>query len=196
MEDIDPAFAGKVSAGDFIVAGANFGCGSSREHAPVSIKAAGISAVIAGSFARIFFRNSFNIGLPILESKEAAAAIAAGDELEIDLAGGTIKNLTQNAEYQAVPVPDFMRELIDAGGLMAYAKKRMSEIAPPAPEKAPAKPEAPKARGSRMKELESEQVSGKSAPWVDDQEQGKKATEDERMEADEAEEAEEETSGS
>jgi len=123
MEDADKEFVNKVKPGDFIVAGKNFGCGSSREHAPVSIKAAKVSAVIASSFARIFYRNAINIGLPILESKEASEKIDAGDEIEVDLANGTIKNLTKNEQYQAQSFPEFMRKIIAAGGLMEYVKK-------------------------------------------------------------------------
>jgi 3-isopropylmalate dehydratase small subunit len=126
MEDADPAFAGKVSSGDFIVAGNNFGCGSSREHAPIAIKAAGVSCVVAASFARIFYRNAFNLGLPILESPEAAEAVRTGDELEVDLATGKITNLSQDRTYQAQSVPPFMQELLAAGGLMPYVMKRLA----------------------------------------------------------------------
>jgi len=121
MEDADPAFAGKVSKGDFIVAGENFGCGSSREHAPVAIKAAGVSAVIAKSFARIFFRNAINIGLPILEIKETDE-IKEGDILNIDLKSGTINDITSGKSFKAEPFPPFMQKLIDAGGLISYVK--------------------------------------------------------------------------
>jgi 3-isopropylmalate/(R)-2-methylmalate dehydratase small subunit len=124
MEDADPEFSGKVSTGDLIVAGKNFGCGSSREHAPVSIKAVGVSAVIAESFARIFYRNSFNKGLPILEAPEAVAGIQSGDEVEVDLDQGLIKNLTSGITYQAQPTPPFMRELLDAGGLVPYVRNK------------------------------------------------------------------------
>ncbi len=121
MEDSDkPDFARQVQPGDIIVAGKNFGCGSSREHAPISIKAAGISCVIARSFARIFFRNAINIGLPILESPQAAERIEDGDEVEVDLAKGEIKNLTKGERYGAAPFPDFMQDIIRAGGLMNY----------------------------------------------------------------------------
>jgi 3-isopropylmalate dehydratase small subunit len=126
MEDADPAFAGKVSPGDFIVAGNNFGCGSSREHAPIAIKTAGVSCVVAASFARIFYRNAFNLGLPILESPEAAEAVKTGDELEVDLATGKITNRSQGRIYQAQPVPSFMQELLAAGGLMPYVMKRLA----------------------------------------------------------------------
>jgi 3-isopropylmalate dehydratase small subunit len=125
MEDEDRDFVKKVSKGDVIVGGRNFGCGSSREHAPIAIKHAGISCVIAGSFARIFFRNSINMGLPIFESPEAAADIEAGNEIEVDAKTGEIKNLTKNKAYKAKLLPEFIRKLIDAGGLMEYIKKRM-----------------------------------------------------------------------
>jgi len=124
MEDIDAAFAGSVQPGDVIVAGKNFGSGSSREHAPLALKAAGLAAVIAPSFARIFYRNAFNIGFPILESPEAAAAIEAGDEVEIDFAAGKITNKTKGETYIAQPLPPFMQGLIDAGGLVEYVKAK------------------------------------------------------------------------
>lgn len=123
MEDADPEFPKKISSGDFIVAKKNFGCGSSREHAPLAIKAAGVSAVIATSFARIFYRNAINIGLPILESKAASEAIQNGDELKIDLKKGKITNLTRNEIYQATVFPPFMQKLIESGGLMAWIKQ-------------------------------------------------------------------------
>jgi 3-isopropylmalate/(R)-2-methylmalate dehydratase small subunit len=126
MEDADPEFARKVSTGDIIVAGNNFGCGSSREHAPIAIKAAGVSCVLAASFARIFYRNAFNLGLPILEAPDAAVDVQTGDELEVDLATGTIRNRTRNRTYQAQPVPPFMQELLAAGGLMPYVMKRLT----------------------------------------------------------------------
>lgn len=123
MEDIRPGFSGGVAKGDLLVGGENFGCGSSREHAPVAIRGAGVSAVVAESFARIFFRNAFNTGLPIFESAEAAAKIAEGDEIEIDASSGVIRNLSRKESYRAQPVPPFMRELIQAGGLMKYLGK-------------------------------------------------------------------------
>jgi 3-isopropylmalate/(R)-2-methylmalate dehydratase small subunit len=122
MEDADPGFAGKVSLGDIIVAEKNFGCGSSREHAPIAIKTAGVTCVIAASFARIFYRNSINIGLPILESPEASQDIAEGDRVEIDLNTGRITNLTNGKIYQAEKFPPFMQKLIAAGGLIEYVK--------------------------------------------------------------------------
>ena len=121
METLEKDFFKKVSGGDIIVAGKNFGCGSSREHAPWAIKGCGISAVIASSFARIFFRNAINIGLPIIQIKEAGQ-VNLGDELEIDLDKGLIKNLTQNKVYNSSKFPEFMQELINSGGLMNYIK--------------------------------------------------------------------------
>ena len=114
MEDIDKNFAENHSNGDIMVGGANFGCGSSREHAPIAIKASGISCVIAKDFARIFYRNSINIGLPILECKEASEDIDAGNEVEVDFDKGIIKNITKNREYKAVAFPEFMQEIIKA----------------------------------------------------------------------------------
>ncbi|MEN8264135.1 MAG: 3-isopropylmalate dehydratase small subunit [Nitrospirota bacterium] len=125
MEDADKEFPSKVKTGDFIIAEANFGCGSSREHAPIAIKAAGIQAVIAKSFARIFYRNSFNIGLPIFESEEAAEKIREGDEIEVDADNGIIRNITNGEEYTAKPIPPFMQELISAGGLIEWTKRRI-----------------------------------------------------------------------
>lgn len=125
MEDADKDFPGKVRAGDILVAGKNFGCGSSREHAPIAIKAAGIQAVIAKSFARIFYRNAFNIGLPIFESAEGSETIQENDEVEIHADEGIIRNLTTKAVYTANPIPPFMQELIDAGGLIAWTKRKL-----------------------------------------------------------------------
>jgi 3-isopropylmalate/(R)-2-methylmalate dehydratase small subunit len=124
MEDIDADFASKVSPGDFIVAGKNFGCGSSREHAPIAIKASGASAVIARSFARIFYRNAFNMGLPIFESPEAADGIDAGDRVSVDMERGVLRNETKGTEFRLPPVPPFMRDLLAAGGLLNYIAKR------------------------------------------------------------------------
>ena len=123
MEDIDPDFVKKVRPGDIIVAGDNFGCGSSREHAPIAIKASGVKLVIAASFARIFYRNSINIGLPIWECPEAAAAIANGDEAEADLAAGTITDVTTGKTFMAQPFPPFIQNIIEAGGLINSLKK-------------------------------------------------------------------------
>lgn len=124
MEDIDTDFSSTVKEGDIIVADKNFGCGSSREHAPIAIKASGVSCVIARTFARIFFRNSINIGLPILECPEACDNIEKGDEVEVDFTTGKIINLTKNLEFQAEPFPPFMQSLIEAGGLAAYMYKQ------------------------------------------------------------------------
>ncbi len=124
MEDADADFPHKVKPGDMIVADKNFGCGSSREHAPIAIKAAGVSCVIADSFARIFYRNSINTGLPILESPEAAAAVMDGDDLEVELETGKIVNLRTGDTYQATPFPDFMQGIIAKGGLINYVKDK------------------------------------------------------------------------
>ena len=120
MEDIDKDFVGKVQKGDLIVANKNFGCGSSREHAPLAIKCAGVSCVIAETFARIFYRNSINIGLPIIECPEAARSIEAGDEVEVDFDSGVITNKTKGETYQGQPFPPFMQKIISAGGLVNY----------------------------------------------------------------------------
>ena len=122
MEDIDADFVKNVKDGDIIVANKNFGCGSSREHAPLAIKTAGVSCVIASTFARIFYRNSINIGLPILECDEAVKNIDAGDELEVDFKTGLIKNLTKNQEYQGEAFPEFMQKIIDNDGLIGYIR--------------------------------------------------------------------------
>jgi len=122
MEDADPTFKDKVKAGDLIVAGENFGCGSSREHAPIALKAAGVSAVIAKSFARIFYRNAFNMGLPIFELSQSDE-IKEGDEIVVNMDNGTVENKTQNKTYKFDPIPEFMQELVSCGGLMNYAKK-------------------------------------------------------------------------
>ncbi|HZK24475.1 MAG TPA: 3-isopropylmalate dehydratase small subunit [Oscillospiraceae bacterium] len=127
MEDADPTFAQKVTPGSIIVALKNFGCGSSREHAPIAIKAAGISCVIAHSFARIFYRNAINIGLPILACPEAAEKIAAGDEIRVDLENGTIYNLTSKETYQAAPFPPFMQNIMAKGGLIGYVQWRLQQ---------------------------------------------------------------------
>ena len=125
MEDMDKDFVSKVEKGDMIVAGENFGCGSSREHAPLAIKASGISCVIASSFARIFYRNAINIGLPILECKEAYSNIKVGDELAVDLEKGTIENTTTGKSLKAEPFPEFMRKIINAGGLINRTKQEL-----------------------------------------------------------------------
>ena len=123
MEDIDADFVKKVKTGDIIVADKNFGCGSSREHAPIAIKASGVSCVIAKTFARIFYRNSINIGLPILECPEAVDGISAGDEVEVDFTTGEISNLTTGKTYKAETFPPFMQSLIEAGGLAEFIKE-------------------------------------------------------------------------
>ncbi len=125
MEDADPDFLKRVQPGDIMMATTNFGCGSSREHAPMAIKGSGISCVIAKNFARIFFRNAINIGLPLLECDEAVDKTDNGDTLEVDLSGGTIKNLTRGLTFAASPYPDFMAELITAGGLIEYTRRRL-----------------------------------------------------------------------
>jgi len=126
MEDIDKDFLDRVHPGDIIVATTNFGCGSSREHAPLAIKAAGISCIIAKSFARIFYRNAMNIGLPLLECAEAVDRTGAGDILAVDLTSGKIKNLSIGVLFTASSYPDFMAELISVGGLIEYTKKRIA----------------------------------------------------------------------
>jgi 3-isopropylmalate dehydratase small subunit len=129
LEGIDAEFAQKVQAGDLIVAAENFGCGSSREHAPVAIKGAGVSCVIAATFARIFFRNALNIGLPIVESAEAAERIEAGDTVEVEIDSGRIINHTKGETYQAAPFPPFVQELVAVGGLVPYVAQRLKERA-------------------------------------------------------------------
>ncbi|GAG66022.1 unnamed protein product [marine sediment metagenome] len=126
MEDIDAEFVSKRQPGDIIMATTNFGCGSSREHAPLAIKAAGVSCVIAKSFARIFFRNAINIGLPLLECSEAVDNTKAGDILEVDLSTGKIKNVSSGRMFTAKPYPEFMAGLISAGGLIEYTKQRLA----------------------------------------------------------------------
>ena len=127
MEDLDQTFLQRVAPGDIIVAGTNFGCGSSREHAPIAIKAAGISCVIAPSFARIFYRNAINMGLPILESSEASEGIADGDEVEVDFSNGLIRDLTTGREFHAEPFPAFISKIIAADGLVGYISTRKKE---------------------------------------------------------------------
>ncbi|CRF33968.1 3-isopropylmalate dehydratase small subunit [Brachyspira intermedia] len=122
MEDIDKDFVSKVKTGDIMVGGDNFGCGSSREHAPIAIKESGISCVIASSFARIFYRNSINIGLAILECDEASKKINAGDEVEVDFDNGIIKNITKNESYKAEPFPEFIKNIINSNGLLNSIK--------------------------------------------------------------------------
>ena len=123
MEDADPDFSKKIKSGDIIVAGKNFGCGSSREHAPIALKAAGIGCVIASSFARIFYRNAFNMGLPIFECDETVGALREGDEVEVDADTGEIRDLTTGDVFRAQPIPPFMQELISDGGLIPHVLK-------------------------------------------------------------------------
>ncbi len=129
LEGLDPEYTGRMRAGDIIVADTNFGCGSSREVAPIAIKGSGTSAVIAKSFARIFYRNALNIGLPIFESSEAVDGIESGDEIELEPESGTIRNITKGETYRSAEFPPFMRSLIDAGGLVPYVEKRLAEQA-------------------------------------------------------------------
>ena len=127
LEGLDPEYTTRMKAGDIIVADTNFGCGSSREVAPIAIKGSGTSAVIAKSFARIFYRNALNIGLPIFESPEAVDGIESGDEIEVEPASGTIRNITKGTSYRAAAFPPFMQSLIEAGGLQPYVEKRLAE---------------------------------------------------------------------
>jgi 3-isopropylmalate/(R)-2-methylmalate dehydratase small subunit len=126
LEDLDPTFVKRVQPGDLLVAGENFGCGSSREVAPITIKAAGVTAVVAKSFARIFFRNSINIGLPIFECPAAAEETETGDELELEVETGVVRNRTKGKVYQAAPLPPEVRAIVDAGGLIEYVKRRVA----------------------------------------------------------------------
>ena len=126
MEDIDKDFKAKSQTRKIIVAGRNFGCGSSREHAPIAIKASGISVVIANSFARIFYRNSIDIGLPIIECPAAAAAIADGDEVSVDMDSGVIEDVTTGAKFTAAPLPPFVQEIVSCGGIANYVKKKIN----------------------------------------------------------------------
>lgn len=128
MEDIDKEFVSKVKKGDIIVANKNFGCGSSREHAPLAIKAAGVSCVIAETFARIFYRNAINIGLPIIECPEAAQGIESGDEVEVDFESGIITNKTRGTSFKGQPFPEFMQKIITSGGLVNYINEKKINI--------------------------------------------------------------------
>ena len=130
MEDIDASFAENVKKGDILVAGENFGCGSSREHAPIAIKSSGISCIIASSFARIFFRNCINIGLPLFEQPTAANEIHTGDEIRVDVDSGVIQNLTQKTSYQISPLPPFIQQIVQVGGLMNYVNRSLSSSKP------------------------------------------------------------------
>jgi 3-isopropylmalate dehydratase small subunit len=133
LEGLDPEYTTRMKAGDIIVADSNFGCGSSREVAPIAIKGSGTAAVIAKSFARIFYRNALNIGLPIFESPEAVDGIAAGDEIEVEPATGIVRNITKGTQYQAAAFPPFMQALIDTGGLLPYVERRLQERAAVSP---------------------------------------------------------------
>ncbi len=128
MEGCDPNFSDKVKEGDIIVAGRNFGCGSSREHAPISIKGAGISAVVAESFARIFYRNSVNIGLLLIEAKGISKNVEEGDEIQINMKNGVLKDLNNSKEFEIKPLPEFMRGIMKEGGLISYVKNHLSEF--------------------------------------------------------------------
>lgn len=128
MEGADPEFAKNVDAGDIIVGGTNFGCGSSREHAPIAIKGAGISAVVAESFARIFYRNSTNVGLPLIEIRDISRHISPGDEIEIEMEKGILKNLTTGEEFEIKGLPEFMVEILNEGGLIPYLKDHIDEL--------------------------------------------------------------------
>ena len=127
MEDVIPDYANTISEGDVLVAGKNFGCGSSREHAPIAIKVAGTKCVIAESFARIFYRNAINIGLPIIESPDAVNAIDQGDELDVDLENGIITNLTKNETYHFEKFPEFIQKIVEAGNLLNYVKAKVGQ---------------------------------------------------------------------
>lgn len=126
LEDVDPSFVQRVRRGDVIVAEENFGCGSSREAAPVAIKAAGVGAVVASSFARIFYRNAINVGLPIFESAEAVAGIEEGDEVEVDAGAGILRNLTKGTSFGVAPFPEFLQQIIAKGGLLEYVEDRLA----------------------------------------------------------------------
>jgi len=128
MEGCDPDFSKKVSEGDIIVAGKNFGCGSSREHAPIAIKGSGVAAVVAESFARIFYRNSINIGLPLIEAKDVSKHISEGDLIEIDVDNGILKDLNTSEEFEIKPLPEFMLGIMNEGGLINYLKNHIEEI--------------------------------------------------------------------
>ena len=125
LEDLDPNFAANVKPGDVVIAGANFGCGSSREHAPLALKGAGVAAVVAESFARIFFRNAVNTGLPVVVSPHAVAGIEDGDEVEVDPASATVRNLTKGTEFYGEPMPEFVQAIADAGGLVEYVRAKL-----------------------------------------------------------------------
>ena len=126
LEDLDPAFVSAVQPGDVVVAGSNFGCGSSREHAPIALKGAGVGAVVASSFARIFFRNAINTGLVIVTCPELVDVTDSGDEVDVDVAKGVVSNITKGQTFQAEPLPDFVLEIVESGGLVEWVKRRMN----------------------------------------------------------------------
>jgi len=126
LEDLDPSFASAVQSGDVVVAGSNFGCGSSREHAPIALKGAGVGAVVARSFARIFFRNAINTGLAIVTCPRLVDVTDSGDDIEVDVAGGLVTNVTKNESFEAEPLPDFILEIVECGGLVEWVKRRTS----------------------------------------------------------------------
>jgi 3-isopropylmalate/(R)-2-methylmalate dehydratase small subunit len=129
LEDLDPEFVSRVRPGDVLLAGANFGCGSSREHAPIALKGTGVAGIVAGSFARIFFRNAINTGLPIAECPEAVAEAEPGDDVELDLERGIVRNVTKGKEYAAEPLPEFVMEIVRAGGLVPWVAARYGKKA-------------------------------------------------------------------
>ena len=143
MEDLDPGFVARVRPGDLLVAGRNFGSGSSREHAPLSIKGGGVAVIVAESFARIFFRNSINVGLPIVECPGVASVAETGDLFRVDLEAGTVENVTRGRVWPATPLPGFMREILDAGGLMPWVKRSLAEGSSGEPVRVGAAPDEP-----------------------------------------------------
>ena len=140
LEDLDPGFAERCGEGDFLVAGRNFGSGSSREHAPLAIKGAGVACIVAASFARIFYRNAINVGLPIVECPEAAAEAETGDRFRVDLEEGVVENVTRSKRYRATPLPAFMQEILRTGGLMPWVRERLGGDGGPISSAAPDEP--------------------------------------------------------
>lgn len=131
LEGLDPGFAARCEDGELLVAGSNMGCGSSREHAPLAIKGAGVACIVAGSFARIFYRNAINVGLPIVECSEAAAEAETGDRFRVDLEAGVVENVTRGKRYRSTPLPEFMQEILRSGGLMPWVRERLGADGPP-----------------------------------------------------------------